>query len=629
MNNLKTLIFVSAFCICCTTSVLAVDYYLLYDQSCMDILEYRYQETREGDEFMAYAFDVGTSERLILQTGKRSSYREISLADPLVVGCGDRQSVKNPRLADKINTDQANVYIATPTDRKGRYLVSRVNHADYMGVINNQLIVRTRLYRLTFPIQSEQFLGDLSKTDPRGKVYFQSENPTGSCTSYQFIQRYDYNPQSSLLIDVLPKVGILSEDNRGTSNTFFNLHRINGQPLANYLINACNESVAINQPGPSSYASGEFTARGVTQQMPSDPPTTMHTVKKGETLYNLSQRYNVSVETIKSWNNLTSNLLRPDQQLVVRQQQLKAYSNQQRTGPTVYNAPDLVTKGIGPSSVAAPYNRGGSEGPYTTNPYQQAWMTTDGQHIVSQQESVSTIARMFGFTEERFRQFNGLDEFEQIRPGQILRTVDCIEPKNRNTPNTSGPRRYGNAPQQNSSLQPYYDPNANFEPYANYPEDFQPKQQVNTNTMQSKGAQPSPSTYGANLNSQYESTPRSNNYNQNSELDYYGPVPGNYNKNQPLNDNNGYTRKGAAPGPSSYGVVPGTQNTSRYSDQSQKLYTRLLPAGSSNRNTYTVQAGETIRSIAQKLGMNEKKLRELNELEKNEIVLESQKLYIN
>lgn len=45
--------------------------------------------------------------------------------------------------------------------------------------------------------------------------------------------------------------------------------------------------------------------------------TVIHTVKAGETLFSISKRYNVSIAELKSWNNLTGNVLNVGQQLTI------------------------------------------------------------------------------------------------------------------------------------------------------------------------------------------------------------------------------------------------------------------------------------------------------------------------
>ena len=254
---------------------------------------------------------------------------------------------------------------------------------------------------------------------------------------------------------------------------------------------------------------------------------------------------------------------------------------------------------------------------------------------------------MYGYTEERFRFFNNLGKTGTIRPGQVLKTLNCVEPnqmRSRGTNPTGYQYDPNNQGYSNQSNDPYYDPNANFEPYADYPGEFQPRNQEgmsNSNAMRSKSA-PGPSSYGMPMNTQGTSNETNR---QQSATDYYGPVPGSYNENRPLQEfgnnnrsasNSSFTARGTNnAGPSAYGAVPqmrpavGTNNTARrYTDQSQQLYqNNALQV--SNRQTYTVQNGDTVRSIAQKLRIGEQRLRDLNNLEKSEIVLPDQKIFIN
>ena len=55
----------------------------------------------------------------------------------------------------------------------------------------------------------------------------------------------------------------------------------------------------------------------------------------------------------------------------------------------------------------------------------QWWETTDGKHIVKANESIAMLSAAYGFTEERFRQMNGLNPNEKIKEGQILITLVC------------------------------------------------------------------------------------------------------------------------------------------------------------------------------------------------------------
>ena len=47
---------------------------------------------------------------------------------------------------------------------------------------------------------------------------------------------------------------------------------------------------------------------------------TRHQVKAGDTLFGIAEKYNVSVQQVKSWNNLSSSALSVGQQLVIKKQ---------------------------------------------------------------------------------------------------------------------------------------------------------------------------------------------------------------------------------------------------------------------------------------------------------------------
>jgi len=56
---------------------------------------------------------------------------------------------------------------------------------------------------------------------------------------------------------------------------------------------------------------------------PAQPATTTHTVATGETLYSISRKYNIPVDDLKSWNNLKENSLSVGQVLVLKAKSLR------------------------------------------------------------------------------------------------------------------------------------------------------------------------------------------------------------------------------------------------------------------------------------------------------------------
>lgn len=84
--------------------------------------------------------------------------------------------------------------------------------------------------------------------------------------------------------------------------------------------------------------------------------TTTHTVKKGETLYKVSRTYKVSVDNLKSWNNLKNDHIKPNQKLAIAAPAKKEKSK------TPSRSNDKVTKEFTVSASAFTANCNGCSG---------------------------------------------------------------------------------------------------------------------------------------------------------------------------------------------------------------------------------------------------------------------------
>ena len=125
------------------------------------------------------------------------------------------------------------------------------------------------------------------------------------------------------------------------------------------------------------------------------PPakTGHHRVQKGETLYRISRTYNVSVDQICAWNGIQkTTTLKVCQELAV--------------APVQSTAPSPT-----PSR------------PRTNFPGQ------GGTHRIKPGETIAGLAELYGFTETKFREFNGLSPSEPAWPGLVLKTSNCNCPR--------------------------------------------------------------------------------------------------------------------------------------------------------------------------------------------------------
>ena len=114
----------------------------------------------------------------------------------------------------------------------------------------------------------------------------------------------------------------------------------------------------------------------------------LHTVKSSETLYSISRQYNLKVEDIKKWNNLTGNSISIGQQLIVG--------------------------GISTNTSKEAQNI-------------QEPVNDQKTHTVGQSQTLYSISRMYGVTTDQLVEWNNLKS-NTLDIGQVLIVSDPVEP---------------------------------------------------------------------------------------------------------------------------------------------------------------------------------------------------------
>lgn len=131
------------------------------------------------------------------------------------------------------------------------------------------------------------------------------------------------------------------------------------------------------------------------------PPSTypgVHVVKKGENLFRIAKLYGVTTDNLSTWNNLAQNA-------------------------GVIECQELVVSAslVNPAPTTAPAQYGSTTGSWSAKAKKQAgeW------HTVRAGESVASIANAYGYTEEKFRDFNKLSEATVLNPGSVVKSTEC------------------------------------------------------------------------------------------------------------------------------------------------------------------------------------------------------------
>ncbi|QHT68279.1 LysM peptidoglycan-binding domain-containing protein [Rhodocytophaga rosea] len=125
----------------------------------------------------------------------------------------------------------------------------------------------------------------------------------------------------------------------------------------------------------------------------------VHTVGASQTLYSIARQYNVTLEDIKKWNNLTSNEISLGQQLVVGEDKNTVSGAQVNTTAKTETAVE-ETAGVQPATPST--NAAGKK-----------------VHVVEAQQGLFSIARSYNIPVEKLRKWNNLTS-DNLKLGQEL-----------------------------------------------------------------------------------------------------------------------------------------------------------------------------------------------------------------
>jgi uncharacterized protein YkwD/LysM repeat protein len=148
-------------------------------------------------------------------------------------------------------------------------------------------------------------------------------------------------------------------------------------------------------------------------QCPSINQPGVHVVQKGETLSSISRMYGISIARLCSDNGLNSKSVLPHCRV------LKVSDAVSTTTPTATYG-EYVNTAPATYSTTAP----ASNSTYV-KPYELYGKQLGDRHIVDEGETIENIARLYGYTTERFCQFNNIPTSRQVPAGTALRSTHC------------------------------------------------------------------------------------------------------------------------------------------------------------------------------------------------------------
>jgi murein DD-endopeptidase MepM/ murein hydrolase activator NlpD len=163
-----------------------------------------------------------------------------------------------------------------------------------------------------------------------------------------------------------------------------------------------------SQPSGSGYSGSGYAMSGAGSSVPpiasqgSSARGEMIDVRQGDTLYSLARQHGVSVADLKAANGLTSNDLRPGQQLQLPSGTQRSYATETARPPRE----NYETVAVRPVHSA---------------PSADAPSDWTGSHTVRQGESLYAIARDNGVKLSDLERYNGISDSRKVMPGTVLK----------------------------------------------------------------------------------------------------------------------------------------------------------------------------------------------------------------
>ena len=445
----------------------AAQIFLIFGQDCGERIRYtRTVADVPQMDYFSYSLPAGFGVRMILETDAAGATVRSRVPDE-AVSCANFSI--NESQADRINAGEDHLFVLTPTP-DGRYRQQPVLMAAVLDEMNGFVRYRSPFSAFRFDRENSVIGVNLDLANEGAEVNFEGQQGSGCQGSYLIRQVKPSTAYPEIAYRIVPELGIverhLAGDGRFSEGESIVAVEVNGKTLTEYLADNCAkaepattfvplyiepEAVVMEEEPVAQTVNPETKAVPTTTE---DLPGTIHVVAAGETLYAISRRYNISVDEIRRANNLNGNNIRIGQELTIGTRLVAA--------PPVYPsapAPDPVVADPYPSVVVPPARvdvpAAESEAVPTrpqivipppaaadvaTEPVSapapvskplrpQEGAVAGGVHVVQSGETFASIARRYGYTVERFKEFNGLSEAPVALVGQRLRISHCDCPE--------------------------------------------------------------------------------------------------------------------------------------------------------------------------------------------------------
>jgi LysM repeat protein len=397
------------------------DIYLQYDPACMDKLEYRFVESTNGASnipFTTYRVNYGSQEKVFLEAGLESVIVKKTIPGKLSK-CSTKLSKSD--IAD-INTGKRKAFVCKKLD-SGWALIPTSSGA-YMNFNNNVMTYKNANFDLQSELKEGQGGDNLASqtmgNDPKASVFYLGDMT--ACDSKGYI--FKMSPCEVCKIDAevtfLPAVGVIREQE--TNGQLYELTSINGMPVCDYIKGAkapVKPTIVEPKPEPIVIKEEPVVDCGLVAE------EGQHVVQRGENVYSIARRYGIAVTSLRSWNNLSTDVIQPCIALKVVAPP-KPIEQPSMAVARNNDVPMSYTKAVKPTVVTKTVTK--YETKYVTKIVCEA-KAKEGEHIVQQGDNLSAVAKLYNVSVSELRSWNKLknDKLETCSRLKVAEPVVIVK----------------------------------------------------------------------------------------------------------------------------------------------------------------------------------------------------------
>ena len=413
-----------------TLCAFAQPIFIRYDENCMDKYEYRFVENSNSIAYSAYRTHNAAGDQIFFETGLEDPVIRNKVTDKMVACSSitfDQSTVA------EINKGARKAYICKKLD--SGWAILPVGSVAFMAEQDNMMTYIGANYELQAQLSDYSgdrnvalryadkeastamfYLGDIPACDT--KAYMFQVSPCSVCAC-----RIDAD------ITLLPNIGLIREKEKGGQT--FELVSINDMPVCEFLnpnpaavasseaqpeiINTETDNITGNTTETAASMSTEtvsdaaVTSKSVEESLKNNcgiyPMEGEHLVEAGESLYGVARRYGITVNNLRSWNDMTTDVIQPCTLMKIvapaKAEQPSMADAHSNDVPASYDK-KIVRRNIDCNTVA-----------------------NENEHVVRQGESLYAIARQYNVKPEQLHVWNDLAN-DIIHPCDKLTVVEPV-----------------------------------------------------------------------------------------------------------------------------------------------------------------------------------------------------------